>query len=89
MIDFNFLNNYNGPNLQNCTLDGVDITEEIRTLYGNNNNWNSKIYTYSELFGDDSIGKLYIFKFINEDNYEISFNGVVNNINDYADMPIL
>ena len=30
----------------------IDITEQIKILYGENNNWNQRLYKYDDVFPD-------------------------------------
>ena len=53
MIHSEFYENYRGPSLTKATYNQVnDITEKIRNLYGKNNNWQGKLWTYKEIFGE-------------------------------------
>ena len=54
MIDSEYYQNYQGPNLTQVILNGEeDITEKIKVFYGTNNNWQGKLWTYKDVFGDD------------------------------------
>ena len=57
MIECDYYKNYRGPNLVKAEIwqrnkDKVDITEDIKKLYGENNNWNGMLYLFSDVFPD-------------------------------------
>lgn len=51
-----YYQDYEGPSLKSCTLDGVDITSAIRECYGSKD-WNQTVYRYRDIFGDDCRNK--------------------------------
>ena len=51
-----YYQDYQGPTLLSCDLDGIDHTSNLRECYGSND-WNQTLYRYRELFGDDCQGK--------------------------------
>lgn len=50
-----FYKTYNGPNLLLVMLGNVDFTNKFKELYGNENNWNKKIYKVSDVFNEDDL----------------------------------
>ena len=57
MIESEYYQNYQGPNLTKAILnDEEDITDRIKKFYGTNNNWCNKLWTYQDVFGDDCKG---------------------------------
>jgi len=54
MIRSEYYQNYKGPNLVKATLNKVDIMDKILKFYGEDKNWNKKLWTYGEVFGDDT-----------------------------------
>ena len=58
-----YYENYRGPNLTKATLDKiVDITEIIKEVYGEENNWHGKLWRFKEIFGNECEGKRYAYK---------------------------
>ena len=54
-MDCEYYQNYKGPNLILAQIwkkkeERKNITEYIQTFYGERNNWNGKLYKYSEIF---------------------------------------
>ena len=54
LIKQDYYINYKGPNLTVANIwkkgqEKEDITDHIKTFYGENNNWNQKLYTYGEI----------------------------------------
>ena len=51
MIHSEYYKNYKGPDLTKATFNKIyDITEKIRELYGEDNNWQGKLWKFSEIF---------------------------------------
>ena len=82
MIDSDYYLNYQGPNLVKAQLwkrsqEKVDITEDIKKFYGVNNNWNGKLYQYSEIFPNKDSSYLFYVEFLDSNNRKHWFHGMV------------
>jgi hypothetical protein len=88
MIESEYYNKYRGPNLVKCILNEDDITNQIKPFYGSNNNWNGKLYTYKEIFGNDSINKKFRLDFKSDDGREHWFHGFIHDIYQYMNPPL-
>ena len=92
MIDCEHYQNYKGPNLTLAQIwkkgcERQDITENINTFYGENN-WNGKLYTYSDIFpGKDSSYHFYV-EFLDENNRKHWFHGMVGTPGQYFNPPL-
>ena len=92
MIDCEHYQNYKGPNLTLAQIwkkgcERQDITENINTFYGENN-WNGKLYTYSDIFpGKDSSYHFYV-EFLDENNRKHWFHGMVGMPEQYFNPPL-
>ena len=93
MLDSEYYQNYTGPNLTLAQIwkhgcDKEDITEHIKNFYGDNNNWNGKLYTYNDIFP----GKDYTYKFrvdfIDEKGRKHWFHGMVGGDDQYFNPPL-
>jgi len=80
--------NYRGPPLVKAVLDDVDITEQMRVLYGDKYNWQGCLWTYKEAFGNDCINKHFRFDFKGLDGRDHWFCGFINDINQYFNPPL-
>jgi hypothetical protein len=79
MIETHFFDNYKGPTMIKATLDGRDILYSIQTYYGTDRNWKKKLWTYTELFGEYSLGKQIYLEFENEQGTKFwSYNRVLD-----------
>ena len=70
-----------GPTLKEVILNKENITEKLRAFYGENNDWNQKLWTYKELFGNDCQGKEFKFSF--QGKREYFMDGFVHNLDQY------
>ena len=64
----NYYAKYKGPNLLSIMIDNVenlDILKKIKKIYGNNNNWNKKIYTFRSVLDKSFLNKEIIFIYEN------------------------
>lgn len=82
MIECKYYLNYKGPNLKKAQLwkkgeEKKDITDEIKIFYGKNNNWNGKLYQYSEVFPGKDSSYLFYIEFMDENNRKHWFHGMV------------
>lgn len=88
MIESEYYKKYKGPKLVKCTFNDEDITEKMSKFYGETNNWNGKLYTYAEIFGDDCINKHFRLDFKSEEHgREHWFHGFIHDINQYMNPP--
>jgi len=89
MLNSEYYQDYNGPNLTKAILNGnEDITKLIKVFYGDNNNWCEKLWTYREVFGDGCKGYKFYCEFHSEDQRKHWFHGFVNNEKDYFNLPL-
>ena len=56
-----------GPTLTMVRLNGIDITERVKEYYGINNNWQSKLWKYSNIFGIHSLNGRYYIEYMTQD----------------------
>ena len=82
-----YYQNYKGPNLTKATLDTEDITDTIRNFYGENN-WQGKIWKFSDIFGDNCKGKNIYCEFYSDDGRKHWFNSWVEDKNQYFNPPL-
>lgn len=80
MIDSQYYNSHLGPDIIKCIYDNKDYTQEIQHYYGLMNNWNGKLYKYSEIFGDDCRNKSFYIEYMKED--KLHKNWIYNYITD-------
>ena len=88
MIDSEYYNNYRGPDLTRARLNDKDITELIKEKYGELNNWNGKLYTFSDIFGEDSLNKNIYCEFKDETGRIHWFHSFIDNLNQYFNPPL-
>lgn len=93
MIETDAYQNYRGPNLTKAQIwkrrgEKVDITEDIRGLYGENNNWNKTIYKYDDVFPDKDNSYQYYIEFHSEDGRKYWFHGMVGEKNQIFNPPL-
>ncbi len=87
MIVSNYLK-YTGPTLTKAILDEEDITQLIQTKYGSENNWSGYLWTYKELFGENSKGKHFLCDFVSDDGRKHWFYGYIHDTNQYFNPPL-
>ena len=64
MIYSEYYQYYKGPSLIKATLNGTEnITELIQKFYGENNDWNGKLWTYQDIFKDNCRGNKFYCEF--------------------------
>jgi len=85
MIDCEHYQNYKGPNLTLAQLwkkgcQRENITENIKKFYGENN-WNGKLYQYSEVFPDKDSSYHFYVEFIDNTGRKHWFHGMVGEPN--------
>jgi len=86
MIRSEYYQNYKGPNLIKATLNKVDIMDKILKFYGEGNNWNKKLWTYGEIFGEDT-GEFHI-EFQSDEGRKHWFYGKVGKRDIYFNPPL-
>ena len=93
MIDFDYYKNYKGPHLILAQIWKIedkkeDITDYIKTFYGEENNWKGKLYTYKDIFPDkDSKYKFYV-EFLSNNGRKHWFHGFVGEQNQFFNPPL-
>ena len=92
MIDCEHYQNYKGPNLtlaqiwkKGCQRE--NITENIKKFYGENN-WNGKLYQYSEVFPDKDSSYHFYVEFIDSTGRKHWFHGMVGEPNQIFNPPL-
>ena len=88
MLDSDYYEKYRGPPLVKCVLDNKDITNKMMEFYGKLNNWNGKLYTYKEVFGEDCNNKQYRLDFKSVDGRDHWFHGFIIDSNHYMNPPL-
>tara|TARA_B110000977_G_C11037831_1_gene477767 strand:+ start:609 stop:908 length:300 start_codon:yes stop_codon:yes gene_type:complete len=88
MIDSDYYLTYRGPNMTSCILDGHDYTDTAINFYGELNNWNGKLHTYKEFFGENSKGKKFRFDFKGSDGRAHWFHGWIEDENQFINIPL-
>lgn len=81
-MDCEYYQNYNGPDLtlaqiwkKNCEKE--NITEYIQSFYGKENNWNGKLYKYSEIFPEKDSSYHFYVEFLDANGRKHWFHGMV------------
>ena len=93
MIDLDYYKNYKGPHLILAQIwinedKKEDITDYIKTFYGEENNWKGKLYTYKDIFPDkDSKYKFYV-EFLSNNGRKHWFHGFVGEQNQFFNPPL-
>jgi hypothetical protein len=77
---------YRGNPLSSCHLEKDDITSKIIHAYGPQCNWQGTLWTYGELFGNESLGKTFRFTFRGDHGTQW-FYGHVNDLSQYMIPP--
>ena len=93
IIESDHYNNYKGPNLSVAKLwkkgqEKEDITDHINFLYGVNNNWNKKLYTYDEVFPDKNNLYNFYIEFKSDNGRKHWFHGMVGEKNQIFNPPL-
>ena len=70
-----YYQNYQGPELLSCELDGVDHTSSLQECYGSKNDWKQTLYRYREIFGDECLNKKFKITYLegNQTYWEYGF----------------
>lgn len=88
MIRSDYYLNYKGPNLVKVIFGKNDITENVRPFYGENNNWCGNLWTYKEIFGDNSLNKKFRFEFKSDDGRDHWFHGFIHDMDQFMNPPL-
>ena len=88
MIDSEYYGEIHGPELTKAILHNVSIIDNVREKYGQNNNWQGKLYTYKDIFGENSKGKKIYFEFQDTHGTKYWFHGFVNDLSQYFHPPL-
>jgi hypothetical protein len=84
-----YYKNYRGPTLTKVTLDKIiDITDIIKEVYGEENNWQGKLWKFKEIFGNECEGKQFYCEFHSEDGRKHWFNGFIEDKNQHFNPPL-
>lgn len=82
-MDCEYYKNYKGPNLKLVQIwkknkkEKENITEYIQKFYGEKNNWNGKLYKYSEIFPNKDLSYLFYVEFSDDTGRKHWFHGMV------------
>ena len=93
MIDCEYNQNYRGPDLTFVQIwkngeNKIDITDNIRIFYGDDNNWCGKLYTFHDIFpGINTEHKFYV-EFVDKTGRKHWFYGLVGEPNQYFTPPL-
>ena len=88
-----YYQNYKGPSLTLAQLwkkgeEKEDITGNIKRFYGENNNWNEKLYTYGQVFPNkDKLHNFYI-EFHSENRKKHWFYGSIGEEDQIFNIPL-
>ena len=81
-MDCEYYQNYNGPDLtlaqiwkKNCEKE--NITEHIQSFYGERNDWNGKLYKYSEIFPEKDSSYHFYVEFLDANGRKHWFHGMM------------
>ena len=89
MIDSEYYQNYYGPNLTKATMNtSVDITDIIKEKYGENNNWQGKLWTYRDIFGSTCEDTTFYCEFHSEDGRKHWFHGFIEDPKQFFNPPL-
>ena len=88
-----YYQNYKGPNLVKAQLwkkreERKDITNYIKSFYGEENNWNCKLYKYSEIFNNKDSSYHFYVEFLDDTNRKHWFYGMVGESNQIFNPPL-
>jgi hypothetical protein len=89
MIPCENYSSYVGPDLVKTMLGSEDVTDDIRVVYGQHNNWQGNLWTFKEVFGEKSLNKNYRFDFTDKEGRTYWFNGFITDLNQYFNPPLI
>ena len=92
-MDTNYYKNYKGPNLIKAQLwkknnQKENINDYIKSFYGEENNWNGKLYKYSEIFPNKDSSYRFYVEFLDDTNRKHWFHGIVGEPNQIFNPPL-
>jgi hypothetical protein len=92
-MDCEYYQNYKGPELtlaqlwkKNCEKE--NITEKIQSFYGKENNWNGKLYKYSEIFPEKDSSYHFYVEFLDVKGRKHWFHGMVGESDQIFNPPL-
>ena len=93
LIKQDYYINYKGPNLTVANIwkkgqEKEDITDHIKTFYGENNNWNQKLYTYGEILPNKNNLYHFYVEFQSDNGRKHWFHGIVGGKNQFFNPPL-
>lgn len=93
IINSTYYENYRGPNLTKAQIwkkgaEKEDITEQIRELYGENNDWKKRLYKYDDVFPDKDNTYLFYVEFHSNNGRKHWFHGMVGEKNQIFNPPL-
>ena len=68
---------FRGLDIIKATINNYDITERVKYYYGINNDWQNRVWTNKEIFGENSLKCNYYMEFKSNKNVIYWFNGFV------------
>tara|TARA_B100000131_G_scaffold313488_1_gene348939 strand:+ start:625 stop:927 length:303 start_codon:yes stop_codon:yes gene_type:complete len=92
-MNTNYYENYKGPNLVKAQLwkkgnEKENITDYIKSFYGEENNWNGKLYKYSEIFPNKDSSYHFYVEFLDDTNRKHWFHGMVGESHQIFNPPL-
>ena len=75
------------PELTLVTLNGVNITENVKLFYGVNKDWNNKLWKYYEIFGKESLNNRFYIEYMTIEGRKYWTFGFINDLNQYFNPP--
>ena len=70
-----------GPKLILVKLDDKDITDYMSEFYGENNDWNNKLWKYSDIFKESDINKKVYCEFLSKKGSVLWINTFIYDLN--------
>jgi hypothetical protein len=70
-----------GPKLILVKLDEKDITDYMSEFYGENNDWNNKLWKYSDIFKESDINKKVYCEFLSKKGSVLWINTFIYDLN--------
>ena len=76
-----------GLELVLATLNNADVTQQVKSCYGSQNNWYNKKWKYADIFGENCKDSKFYLEFVSMDRRRHWTYGCINNINDIFNQP--
>lgn len=76
-----------GLELVLATLNTVDVTLQVKSCYGPQNNWYNKKWKYVDIFGKNCKDSKFYLEFVSMDRRRHWTYGCINNSNDIFNQP--